>query len=1102
MKFTNEQIYAVNARKKNILISAAAGSGKTSILVERIVKIITDDKNPVDINKLLAVTFTDAAAVQMKKRICQELYIKNPSENIKRQIILLNGTNICTIHSFCMSIIRKYFYLLNIDPNFKIAQENEMELMKSDILDEILEEEYENASKIFFETAVSYNTDKIQSDGLKKLILSIYNFSRSIPNSDSWLKNCADKFILDPSSKIEETIWWKKLLPYIKNYLEQINNLIYDSIQICNEPYGPEKYIDALKSDKIFADSLEKAITENFDSAYEILKNNSYTKLFSYTKKNSDKIDPILKETVQTNRKEIKKIIQLLQDKIFFSQSKFMLHNIKSSHLIINEIVLLVNKFHSRLKKQKLEQNILSFNDLEEFTLEILEYKKKLPEDKIKNEFEEVLIDEYQDINDVQEKILNLIPCKSKFMVGDVKQSIYGFRNSSPELFIQKYNTYENLVDAEKINLSTNFRSFPQITDSINFLFSEIMTKKFGGIDYSNEKLENAININGQTTELFVITNENDSQNKIENETQFICNKIKSIIEKPLCKNFSDIAILIRSHSNLNLITDIFAKNNIPVDIETQCDFFKLPEITILINFLKIIDNPLNEISIVSVLRSQIYNVNDNELLKIRAIYPEKNFYDCIKNYDGLENFKSDLNNMRHKKNHLPISKLIDEILEVTDFFYLCGLNQTGKSIQQNIIKFINIAHQYEKTNYKGLFNFIRYIEKIEEKNLSLNSYNKNSNAVKIMTMHKSKGLEFPVVFVSFLGRNFNMKNLLDEILLDKNLGFGNKFIDTNRRTKINTIARTTIEFELRKKNLEEEMRLLYVAMTRAKNKLILTASTEKYPTQNNFRCAENAKNFLDWIFPVAIKNNCPFKMKIIDKKIDGVEKNPAPDKFFTPVPIIKISEETKNKMEWEYPHNIFIHSKISINEIKNSGDENPEYIFTMPKFLQSKKLSPTEKGTAIHTVLHHLDFNLKPEQTAVKNFVHSLTIKNIITSQEEKLISINKLINFLSSDLAFKMKNSSFIKKETPFVLGIENENDSEKTLVHGIIDCFFEYNSKLFLIDYKTNKVFANQIENSVKKYCLQLEIYKKAIEKNFNCKVDFSIIYFFDINKVIYL
>ena len=522
--FTDEQILAIKLNKKNILVSASAGSGKTSVLVERIIKIINDGvNNNIDIDKILAVTFTDAAALEIKKRIAKAFYskVQNESENnnIKRQIVLLDNANICTLHAFCMKLLKKYFYLMDIDPNFRVAQQNELELLKYDVLDKILEGEYASGDKIFFETAFAYNTDKIQSDDLKKLILKIYDFSRSIPDADKWLNDCAEKFNFETKNlELKKFFLWPKIFFCVKDLISQARNLIKNCILICKKDFGPEKYILALEDDLIFFDDLDNNFEKDFDLAKKMLESHEFKKIFGYTKKNLEEygIDLDLKELVIANRKKIKKIFETLKDKIFFAEQKFMLKDIYLSYGVINKLAELVNKFHEAFRQKKIELNILSFDDLEEFALEILINKQKY----INNSFYEILVDEYQDINHVQEKILSLINCESRFFVGDIKQSIYGFRNSSPELFINKYNNYfdidKNLEREDhqdiKINLSNNFRSSSEIIRSINFFFSKVMTKKFGGVNYTEQKLiaNNNIKKISDRAKFYLLVNQNE----------------------------------------------------------------------------------------------------------------------------------------------------------------------------------------------------------------------------------------------------------------------------------------------------------------------------------------------------------------------------------------------------------------------------------------------------------------------------------------------------------------------------------------------------------------------------------------------------------------
>lgn len=1105
MKYTKEQQLAIDIRNKNILVCAGAGSGKTSVLVERIIKMISDEKNPIDIDKILAVTFTDAAALQLKQKIYMQLQMKaeqTQTKNLKRQLLLINNSNISTIHSFCANVIRKYFYIIDIDPNFRIAQENEIKLLESDVLDEMLEGEFKNKTQIFFDVAQIYNTDKLQSDNLKNLILGIYKFSRSIPNPDEWLKNCAAQFDIDTAQKIEDSIWYKNLICHIETILHQVQILIEDSISVCASEFGPEKYIEALEDDKDFICQIENEFQNDFDKTYELLARKKYKRLFSYKQTQLDQIDIEKKERVQQNRKQIKKLIDTLAEKVFFTNSQSIKNNIKNSYPIVNEIVRLTIEFGRRLSQKKFQQNILSFDDLELFTLQILENKKICVLNQIQNHFHEILIDEYQDINDVQEKILSLISKRSRFMVGDVKQSIYKFRNSSPEIFIQKYNAYTNSDGNCKIILSTNFRSSYKIIDTVNFFFSRLMTKDFGGINYKLEMLNVSEREDEcEENEFYLLVNP-DSQEQLILETQLICDKIKSLIKTGVCKNYSDIAILIRSRKNLPQITNIFEQNNIPLANENECDYFGLPEISTLINFLQIIDNPRNEIALVSILRSDIYCIDENELMRIRNVEPHKNFYECVEKYDGLQKFKSDLSMLRGKKNLMPLSKLINEILTATDLFYLCAINNNGDAQQQNLIKFIEIARQYEKTNYKGLFNFIRYLQKINESKINAASSKKNSDCVNLMTIHKSKGLEFPIVFVSFLGNSFNMKNLHEPILLDKNLGLGNKFVNLQKHTKISTLARNSIELELCKKNLEEEMRILYVAMTRAKSKLILTGSVKNYEAacQKNF-LPQNAKCYLDWLLPIANEKDFPAKFEVIENYPQKEISPDLPNKISADIANHEISPQLKNKLEWAYPHNIFIASKISITEL-NQQNAKQKFVLNAPAFLKKNIISPTQLGIAIHTLLQHLDLNMKNTEHALKKFVDTMAQNNLIGESEKNIIPLNKFSNFLSSQLANKMRNAKFLYRETPFVWGIKNNPDEPETLVHGIIDCFFEYENKLYLLDYKTDKIKPGKAESFARKYQTQLQIYKAALEKNFNRSVDYSTIYLFDVNETVFM
>jgi len=1073
IKLTREQNLAIKIKNKNILVSAAAGSGKTYVLVNRIIKLIMHDK--INLDKILAVSFTDYASGQIKQKISKVLWEKFSSEknlvmqeNLRTQIELLNNANIFTLHAFCVRLIKKYFYLVNIDPDFKILDQNENEILKSNMLDIILENNYAQNKNKFINLADTYNSDGIYNNNLKELILEIYNFSRSVCDANNWLLNCAKKF--DLNLDLEQTDWWQSIRFNLKNIFGETKEFICENIKICELDNGPEKYKFALECDKKFICELEDK--NSFDEIYNLLLSFKHEKLFAYKK--NDLVDLRLKDLVKNNREQIKKIVLSLKEKIFFESKEFMLENIKNSCEVMQELVRVVIEFDNKLNKKKLELNVLSFDDLERLVIKILKDKSV-----VKNCFEEILIDEYQDINNIQEEILELINSKSRFMVGDVKQSIYGFRNSAPDLFIKKNNLYENhnYTDGVKINLINNFRSTDKIINFVNFIFERLMNKNFGGVDYKQEKLISFNKTNSDECEILIL--EDTSKNKIALEAKVICDKIKELVKKNKY-NYKDIVVLIRSRNDLDVIKQVFYENNILLDLESDLDFFSQPEIILLINFLRVLDNPRQEIYLVSLLRSKIYDISDDELLNIKKI-GEKNFYDCVKKYNGLEKFKSDLKNLREKISLVKLSELINKIIYEINLF--CFANES------NLVKFVNLAERYEKDNYKSLFDFVKHIESLQDKKIILENKNSKSNLVKIMSIHKSKGLEFPVVFVSFLGKEFNFKNLKAKILFDKNLGLGNKFCDLAKRTRVNTFARAAIELEVYKKNLEEELRILYVAMTRAEKKLILTGSCEN---KNLNKIISRAKSYMDWIMILINREreNIPAKIKFINniscefnKAIINSKKN------FYPVEIKTVSQNIKQKLEWEYKNNIFIKSVITIRELyeKKHGVINKKNNFAMPDFMCENKRN-VEK-----IIWHKINFN-KITHEDINNFLLNLAKKNIITHEEINLNLINKIKKFLNSDIANKMQRAKFIKHKINFILGLENN----KSLVRGIIDCCFECDNKIFMLDYKTD----NNINKNISRYKFQADIYKIALERYLKLKINFCVIYFINLDHEFYL
>ena len=819
MNFTLEQQSAIDKKGYNILVAAAAGSGKTAVLVERIIQKIL--KQNVDIDKLLVVTFTNAAASEMRERVLDAIYKKldEEPENIilQRQINLLSKSNICTIHSFCLDVIKNNFFEIDISPNFRIASEEEIVLLKQEVLEDLFEKNYEEENKDFLKLIEAYSDYK-GDESLKEIILKEYEFAQSAPFPDRWLKEKVEMF--NPKNKefkdFGKTIWGKILLDELKcelidgkNNLKMILNRMMNYVEL-------DKFTSVISQDIEVLRGLENSINNSWDLAFEY-----FTNSFEFERWPTDKkVVMPLKDEAKDVRLNVKDKIKKEAEKILLYNSEDAYRDIFEMYEILVSLEKLVIDFKDEFKKRKKEKNIVDFNDIEHYALKILvkqdenlnliqtEVAKRYME-----KFEEIAIDEYQDSNQVQEIILNSVSNgKNVFMVGDVKQSIYKFRRACPDLFINKYEIYdvnENDIGL-KIKLFNNFRSRKNILDVTNSVFESIMSKNLGDIDYNEgeylnlgaefEEVENGVG----KSEVCIIdiseTNENSEQEeglqitKEEIEGRFIAEKIYEMINRKLVikdkkqglrtLKYKDIVILLRSTKNANIFEKELLKKNIPVFTDGGAEYLDTIEIQTIMNLLKVLDNPLEDIPLVSVLRSALFEFTDNEIIEMRLINKEKTFWDSVKeasqyledeNLKGKVNlFLDKINSWKSKCDYMPLSELIWEIYVDTGFYNYVALMPNGALRQANLKMLFERAKDYERTSFKGLFNFIRFIEKLKIGNSDLSSakiIGENEDVVRIMSIHKSKGLEFPVVFLANSNKKINFQDLNGDILLHTDIG-------------------------------------------------------------------------------------------------------------------------------------------------------------------------------------------------------------------------------------------------------------------------------------------------------------------------------------------
>lgn len=1130
VKWTNEQLQAIQEKDSNILVAAAAGSGKTAVLVERIIHKIIDEQ--MDIDKILVVTFTNAAASEMRERILEAIYKKleeNPENvHLQRQIILLNKASICTIHSFCLDVIHNHFYEIDLPSNFKIADTAEIDLLKQEVLDDLFEQKYTENDKDFIELLENY-TNYRGDEALQELVLKIYKFIQSSPFPLKWLQEKLELLKIEDKD-ISQTIWGKLIIQAVEDDIQE-SIMQLETVKSKMALY-PEmtKFYQKICEDLIIIKDLQ-----NYNSWDEL-----YIKLlnFNFSKWPVDKkVTNDLKEDSKEIRDKVKKHIKEKTAKLLSCPQEQAVKDLKIITPILEKLANLVTEFTKNFAEKKKEKNCIDFNDIEHFALKILLDENNNPTEvakKYKEKFEEIAIDEYQDSNLVQEAILTSISKGNNiFMVGDVKQSIYKFRQARPELFLQKYDEYKNKEektqeDNLKIQLFRNFRSRQNILNITNLVFESIMSKELGDINYNEneylnygasypepEEIKNYAGIaeldiidlkEDESITAFEGEEDEEEQERVEDdvlEAKFVANKIQELLNSDYMvfdKKLGyrkirpkDIVILLRATSNLSPIYEKELSDlELPVFSDTSGTYLDTVEIQTILSVLKIIDNPLQDIPLVVVLRSSICNFTDNDLITIRLTDRNCNFYEALiktrlicegdlKN--KIESFLEKLEKWKSISQYMPLDEFIWQIYLDTGYYQYVGLLPNGAMRQANLKTLFEKAKQYEKASFKGLFNFIQFIDKLKKQNGDLASaklIGENEDVIRIMSIHKSKGLEFPVVFLCNSHKKFNMQDLNDNILLHQDIGFGPTIMDTTRKIKYSSIAKDAIKLKMKQETLSEEQRILYVALTRAKEKLYITGRSkdftkyvqdknkvlEMYESENiklDAKLMKKANSYLDWIMYVYLFNqgrtitlkgeqyklsdiitlNVSNKKDLLKTlaKEEVVEQIDLKEKIEQ---ILKNKSDEENKkseqalkelLEWKYDYIVdtTLPTKSSVTKIKQEkikleemlkGIESEEVEYKKsytPKFMQEdKKISNAEKGTLVHLCIQRLDERKDYELKDIQNMILNLVEKEIITKNEADAIDVNLIYQYTKSQLFEELRQAKEVHKEQPFYINI----------------------------------------------------------------------------------
>ena len=1130
VKWTNEQLQAIQEKDSNILVAAAAGSGKTAVLVERIIHKIIDEQ--MDIDKILVVTFTNAAASEMRERILEAIYKKleeNPENvHLQRQIILLNKASICTIHSFCLDVIHNHFYEIDLPSNFKIADTAEIDLLKQEVLDDLFEQKYTENDKNFIELLENY-TNYRGDEALQELVLKIYKFIQSSPFPIKWLQEKLELLKIKDKD-ISQTIWGKLIIQTVDDDIQE--SIMQLEVTKSKMALYPEmtKFYQTISEDIINLQDLQKY--NSWDELYIKLLN------FNFSKWPVDKkVINDLKEDSKAIRDKVKKHIKEKTAKLLSCSQEQAVKDLKIITPILEKLSNLVTEFTKNFAEKKKEKNCIDFNDIEHFALKILLDENNNPTEvakKYKEKFEEIAIDEYQDSNLVQEAILTSISKGNNiFMVGDVKQSIYKFRQARPELFLQKYDEYKNKEekaqeDNLKIQLFHNFRSRQNILNITNLVFESIMSKELGDINYNEneylnyganypepEEVKNYAGIaeldiidlkEDESITAFEGEEDEEEQERVEDdvlEAKFVANKIQELLnsnymvfdKKQGYRKIrpKDIVILLRATSNLSPIYEKELSDlELPVFSDTSGTYLDTVEIQTILSVLKIIDNPLQDIPLVVVLRSSICNFTDNDLITIRLTDRNCNFYEALIKTrlicDGdlknkIESFLEKLEKWKSISQYMPLDEFIWQIYLDTGYYQYVGLLPNGAMRQANLKTLFEKAKQYEKASFKGLFNFIQFIDKLKKQNGDLASaklIGENEDVIRIMSIHKSKGLEFPVVFLCNSHKKFNMQDLNDNILLHQDIGFGPTIMDTTRKIKYSSIAKDAIKLKMKQETLSEEQRILYVALTRAKEKLYITGRSkdftkyvqdknkvlEMYESENiklDAKLMKKANSYLDWIMYVYLFNqgrtitlkgesyklsdiitlNVSNKKDLLKAlaKEEVVEQIDLKEKIEQ---ILKNKSDEENKkseqalkelLEWKYDYIVdtTLPTKSSVTKIKQEkikleeilkGIESEEVEYKKsytPKFMQEdKKISNAEKGTLVHLCIQRLDERKDYELKDIQNMILNLVEKEIITKNEADAIDVNLIYQYTKSQLFEELRQAKEVHKEQPFYINI----------------------------------------------------------------------------------
>ena len=1179
--YSDEQLEVINTRNKNLLVSAAAGAGKTSVLVERIInRTISDD--PVDIDRILVVTFTNAAAAEMKERLIAAIDDKMSSAEeaedmklykaLERQATLVHNAQISTIDGFCLNLIRNHFHKIDLDPSFRIASGGEVELLKQDVLNDVMKAAYEKADPDFFNLVDCYS-DKDKDKIVEESIIKVYTAAMSHPMPEKWLEDCKNAYLVSSVDEFKNAGFWKRIGQESQDRLKKDIGILEEALDILEEDGTSKAAISVVKQWLEIAENMLTSILENDHDAVgrAASKNREGNPTFSKS------VDPVIKSEIKAMRDYVQKDIEnLVKDYYGFSIKETYENHVISGRAVC-ALIDLVLEFKRRFDAAKRERDILDFSDMGHMAIDILIKDYRSADDydvtdvalEYRDFFEEIMTDEYQDSNEVQEIILSSISRENterpgnRFMVGDVKQSIYKFRLAKPEIFLGHYKGYAQAGDSSKvINLSSNYRSRREVVDSVNDVFSAVMHADVGGVEYDEKEklIFGAQFAEGgdpdYKAEIVLLEQGKLTGTKAKD---LEANALVSIIQKlhgnklvfdkkKQCyrpAEYGDITVLLRALStDRPYIRKAFEANGIPYHMEGIGTFYAASEIQDIINLLTVLDNPLNDIALFGAMTSYFGGMDDEYCARIKgeALSEERTLWDKLKGFvdrnpeeKAAGSFIEMIDNYRFCVTYTPISELLTQLVTKTGYLNYVSALPDGRQREANVELLIKKAQDYAKTSFSGLFHFLRYVELIKkntEDEGEANIFDENADTVRVMTIHKSKGLEFPICIVSGIDSVFNFNDSHDDFVIDVDEGIAACCIDSEKRTRKDTILRNYIGKKYIRDCIGEETRLLYVAMTRAKEQLVLYGikkDADKYFDKSD---DGKSKSYL-WLIKRALaeKGTANFNISYIDADsvtIASVKKEADRRKLRDMIEsgsrtpeVAKLSEEIIKTIGREYAHKDLerLYTKTTVSALKmeameeTQGEtkqlfEQREVSEVVPEFAGGgKKVSGTDRGTAYHKLLQLIDFTKDLTEEELRGQFKHMLEADFMEEYEQELIDEEKIFAFARTDLAKRMHEAAKrgeLFKEQPFVMGVPASRvdpefpESETVLVQGVIDVYFVEDDRVVVMDYKTDRVKdAPELKD---RYRAQIAIYAEALEKLTAKPVKEMLLYSFGLNETV--